>query len=164
MTNGAFSLLELMIVIALVTLLTSLGSLTSSFFNPWLARLQLNQVYMACQCMRAQAMALHRTLHVQCDTHKHTYRIGDHSYQLTGALFDYLPGSNGPPGNPTKPITHAITFTKQCISFYPDGTTNAGTIYMTDPHHTRMYALTIAVGEIPAIRTYIYSRGWQRLP
>ena len=152
-----------MIVIALVALLMTLSIGSFRFFNRWLVRLQLNHLYMLCLCTRCQAMALRRTLHIQCNSSTNTYASVHQQYHLRKAIFNYLPGTMGPPSNPVYPITQPITFAQDTITFYPDGTMNAGTIYITDQDQTSMYALTIGVTEFPFIRTYLYANQWQLL-
>lgn len=75
--------------------------------------------------------------------------------------FGYIPKTKGPPANPKKIITKAITFKKadtyHRVCFFPTGIIYSGTIYITDKQEKHMNALTCAVSQVSFIRTYKYT-------
>jgi hypothetical protein len=76
-----------------------------------------------------------------------------------GVQFGVLPGSKGPPSDPTLYITHPITFSQNTIRLYPDGKSRPGTVYFTDSGVHVGYALSCPVGKISYIRRYRFDAG-----
>jgi len=153
----AFSLLELMIVIALFSLVSmiSIGSYQS--YHRFLISVELNQLRLLLLCLRYKAMALHSTISVLLNPAQHSYTFDNQAHHMRCALFNYLPGTMGPPAYPHQMIVKAITFDHDRINFYADGSVSAGTLYVTDKQNSCMYALTIAVNEFFNIRIYSYN-------
>ncbi len=78
-----------------------------------------------------------------------------------GYLFDVLPGTYGPPSLPKKLVKQAITFKDNRIIAYPDGTMQAGTLYITN--NQTQYAITTPVSAFTYMRVYHYHNGsWQK--
>lgn len=157
--NG-FSLIELMIVIALLSLIAMLSVGSYHTFNRFLVSAELNQLRILLLCMRYKAMALHSTISIAFNRAQQSYMIDNHAYPLHAASLNYIPGVMGPPAYPQQLINKSITFADDRITFYADGTMNAGTLYVTDQQHSCMYALTIAVHDVANIRIYSYNKTW----
>lgn len=82
-------------------------------------------------------------------------------YNLPATIrFGFLPESKGPPSTPTRPIRSAITFPGKKVSCFPDGTIQAGTVYLVDDKKSSMYALTSGVSAVSFLRKYRYDGTW----
>lgn len=77
--------------------------------------------------------------------------------------FGFLEEVLGPPAEPTKKITTAITFPKKQIILYKNGTINSGSIYLTDKNKKHLYALTSSIAQISSLRKYYYKNKWVNL-
>lgn len=160
--NG-FSLIELMIVIALLSLIAMLSIGSYHTFNRFLISSELNQLRLLLLCMRYKAMALHSTISILFNRTQQSYTLDNHTYYLQTASLNHIPGVMGPPAYPQQLITKSITFADDRITFYADGTMSAGTLYITDKQQSCMYALTIAVHDTANIRIYSYNKTWHLL-
>jgi len=162
-TAQGFTLIELMVVLALAVLIFSLVMQSRSLFHETFIRSEQDLLYATCLYLQQSAMATNgeRTLTLHEDN--------GHGYTFDGTVrclypsirFGVIPGVKGPPSAPTKELKRSITFKKQCITFYPDGIIDAGTLYLTDDQHTHLYALSSGVGVVSHLRRYRYEGGWQ---
>lgn len=77
-----------------------------------------------------------------------------------GVTFGAPPGALGSPADPCKPITKPITFVNNKLICYPQGTIQAGTIYLAAPAYGQYYALTSSVAQHAFLRLYQYRLNW----
>ncbi len=169
MYRRAFTLLELMLTISLVVMLCTLA--LPSFFtsNQSLLLQELEKLEVTIRYLQQRALATQQTHELVFDTAANTY-----SYTINGKTvshplhknltFGALPGAHGPPGNPTTPITQALTLptsktSNNCFSckIYSDWKLSPGAIYIMDRQKTTGGALTCAVSEVSYIRRYQYT-------
>lgn len=160
LNQQSFSLIELMIVIALLTLIATLGIGPYKTYHRFLVTAELNQLRLLFLCVRYKAMALHTSLSITFNSIQQTYTIDNQVHHLQMAQLHYLPDTMGPPANPVQLIRNSISFANDSINFYEDGSISAGTLYVTDKQHSCMYALTIAVNDFFNIRIYSYNKTW----
>lgn len=80
-----------------------------------------------------------------------------------GVTFAAPPGALGSPADPRKPITKPITFVDSKLTCYPQGTMQAGTIYLAAPTYKQYYALTSSVACYAFLRLYQYRLNWSPL-
>jgi hypothetical protein len=80
-------------------------------------------------------------------------------------VFGAPTGSKGPPSAPEKPITHPITFEKNRMICYPDGTLQAGALYLLDTKTNTGYAITVPVTHASHVKRYRSTQsGWTLIP
>ncbi len=158
----AFTLVELLIVLALMlfVLMLSVGQL--HFIKRGYARSELDGLYQACLYMQRHAMMTGKTCSVNLDVDQHRYTCNDQVHQLAlHVKFGMQPGVKGPPSSPNKILTKVCTFKNNCISCSKDGVISAGTIYITNTQGSALYALTASVAPYSYLRKYRYAGKWQ---
>lgn len=161
----AFTLIEVIIVIALVALLACLGLTQLSFLDSTIARIEVDKLAVACSFLQQHAIATNSEQILKCDAQKNEYQCGNSREILSRRIaFDFLKGALGSPGNPNHLITKAITFPGSSIHFYPTGIISSGTVYLVDKNNRYMYALSNAISQVSFLRLYRYDGGkWKIL-
>jgi len=163
----AFTLIELLITCALIMLLSALALPRLTFLSSGSLSRELTVLNTACAYLHHKAMATNRNLELIFDGAKNSYSYnGIHNRSQTHTLprsimFGFIPDAKGPPSKPQRKINTAITFAscapgKYVITFYPDGTTSSGTVYLTDKDRKNMVALTCPIAPVSYIRMYRY--------
>jgi len=161
----AFTLIEAMIVICLITLLATLAMMQLSFLDSTIARIEVDKLATVCSFLRQHAIVTNSELVLVCDEQKNEYRCGSIREVLSQRIsFGFLPGAMGSPGSPTHQIQKAITFPASLLHFYPTGIISSGTVYLVDKKKQYMYALSNAVSQVSFLRLYRYYNGrWKIL-
>ncbi len=158
--NG-FSLITIIIILALVALLVSISLPRLSFIHHYMLRSELEKMRMIIMYTHQKAIAGNRQQIITLDSTHHAYNITDSNEPLSSWVqFGFLPHSYGPPSNPTMPLKTAITFVNNKIICYPDGTISAGSMYLVDCNKKYMYVLTCPVDDINYLRIYKYDQRW----
>ncbi len=159
MKQHGFSLIELMIALALLVFLVRLGLGAFAIYDRMVVRMELERLYMLFVYLQRRAVYEARAHTVQFDSEHQAYsRLPKIREHLTkGVIFGVTSGAKGPPSQPSELIHTPVTFPDQCVTFYPDGTIQAGAIYLTDTRHRYGYALTCAVAQVSHIRRYMLS-------
>lgn len=158
------TLIEVMVVLCLIMFLSSLVIINISFLDEIITRAQVDRLYAVCYNLRQQAMATHREIVLKCDMHNNSYFFDGQSEKLSQQVcFGFFDGAKGPPGNPEKVISSAVTFPSKEIHFYPTGIISSGTMYLTDNKKRHMYAISNAVSTVSYLRLYRYSNGAWKL-
>jgi Tfp pilus assembly protein FimT len=153
-----------MIVLTIIGLLVLCISGNTMFFNRSITRAQLEQLYSMCHLARQTALATNKAQTILVDIATHTYSWGSRKESLPRTIrFGFIPGTQGPPSNPTTILHTPITFAGNKITFYPDGIIQAGTLYLVDEQETIMYALSNAVSQFSYLRMYRYDGTWHLL-
>lgn len=153
-------IINLGIALALILFLLSMSLPSISFMRRFLLHTELEKLYNIFYYLQQRAIATNQDHLLHFDIQNNRFYTDILSEQLpSGLRFDFLPGAHGPPSSPTKPITSPITFKKNRVVFYADGTITAGTIYLVDHDHNSMYALTSPISQISFVRIYHYSKG-----
>ncbi len=166
----AFTLIELLIVCALIVLLSSLTIPHLFFISNASLRRELDVLYSTSAYLQHKAIATNRNQDLIFDKDNNSYiyngRSGKaHKHALSkNVIFGFLPESKGPPSKPERAIQKAITFSenspgKYVITFFPDATTTSGTVYLTNVQKTHMVAFTCPIAPISFIRKYRYENG-----
>ena len=150
------TLIELSCVIALLGIILCLSIGLLSMQSSFKLRTELDRLQVVITYLRRKAMIENKVMKIEFS--KEGYRA-DKAWQLAkGISFDILPKVKGPPADPKKPLSHAITFKNNTLYLYPDGTVSAGTVYLTDSH--TLYALSSDASAISRIRCYRYREKW----
>lgn len=154
-----FSLIEICIVLALLTVIALLIGSQARFFDRLIARSELERLHTTCIYLQRLAMATHTEQNLIFDEARTSYRYRDVDYHLPhSVIFGCAKGVKGPPASPTNVIAHPITFKNKTITFYPDGIIQAGTIYLADRDTRYMYALSCGVSQVSYVRKYQYAQ------
>lgn len=155
------SLIELMIAITLIGILMSLLASNTTFLYRYITQSEIDLLFSRMKYAQQHALLTGTMQRMIFDTDKNRYLWGDEVYQLPASIaFKVLPGIQGPPSSPTKPLTSAITFAHQTSIFYPDGIISAGTLYLVDMKHKALYAISCGVSQVSFLRKYRYDGKW----
>jgi prepilin-type N-terminal cleavage/methylation domain-containing protein len=159
--HKGFSLIELMIVIAIMMILLSLSAVNARYLHKMVASTHIDQLYSTCYYLQRLAMATNEPQELIFDENANAYTFNGCSCALPSCLcFDVIPGAKGPPSTPHAALVSAITFPNKKIIFYPDGIMSAGTVYLADADHTDLYALSCSVAHVSLLRKYRYDGKW----
>jgi len=154
------NLIELLVVVAIIALLASIVIPGLGFLKQRMVQTDLNQLHIVCLFLQKQAIYAGRKKSIKFNLEDRAYFYDEQKVELNkNTRFDFTPGASGPPAKPSGPINSAITFPKQKIVFYPNGTVSAGTVYLTNQQRKDMCALTVGVAQVTFIRKYKYQNG-----
>ncbi len=159
-----FSLVELMIVVALVALLSGLTLWNMRMFSGLVVRADIEKLYTVCMYLRQKAVSTRTEQLLEFDQLNNAYRYdGTVEHLSTAATYGFVEDVMGPPSAPHKTITTYSSFDSSHIVFYPDGIIQSGTLYITDKDKKMLYALTSGVGQVSFLRKYRYDGSWHLL-
>lgn len=159
--NNGFSLVEMLIVVALFALITLLGSLHTRFLYRAGVCSQLYHLHSVCWYLQQKAFATQQEQRLFLDPVRNAYHFNNTWHSLPQSIqFGFIPGVKGPPAHPTAIIQTPITFKSNTIVFYPDGIISSGSVYFCDKDHHSLYALTNAVAQVSLMRLYGYHQKW----
>lgn len=115
---------------------------------------KLRQFFLFCS---ARAVASGKQEVINFAEAQQRYSCGQYSETLAASvMFGFLPAMAGPPSKPTTIITRPISYDNQQVIFYPDGTMQSGSVYLTDRNKSCCYALTSPVSSVAYLRKYHY--------
>jgi prepilin-type N-terminal cleavage/methylation domain-containing protein len=162
--KSGFTLIELMVVVALFALIATLGMIQFSFLDNTIVHAEVDKLAATCSYLQQKAIACNNDQILVCDTEKNKYR-GDNIHEKLSSrvCFGFLPNVLGSPGSPSHRINKAVTFTDSSIHFYPTGVISSGTVYLTDKNKKNMYALSNGVSQVSYLRLYRYDGKWKLL-
>ena len=162
--KSGFTLIEIMVVLALFALVVTLGMIQLSFLDNTIVHAEVDKLAITCSYLQQKAIASNSEQILKCDVEKKRY-CGDNVNETLSprVCFGYLSNVLGSPGSPSRVITKAITFPGSSIHFYPTGTISSGTAYLTDKNKKNMYALSNAVSQVSYLRLYRYDGKWKLL-
>lgn len=154
------SLVEVIIVIAVLAILASAIIPNLKFLRQQSIAAELDKMQILCGLLHEQATCLRKQCYLVLDKNSNTYSYyNDIEKFPENIVFGYTEGISGPPANPKKKITSAITFPNNKIVFHKNGTISAGTLYLKDKSSKDLYALTVPVSQVSFIRKYKYQNG-----
>jgi len=159
--RSAFSLIELLIVVALISILVLLTGAHSSFLSRMLVRAELEHLYSASYYLQRKALMVYAPQTLSFDLKNNSYQMDEKTYRLPSQVqFGTAQGVKGPPSSSHSEIQKPVTFKGDSITFYPDGVIQSGAIYLTDANRSCTYALSCAVSAVSYLRKYQYTNGW----
>jgi len=179
-SGAAFTLIELLLTLSILLIIVTIG--IPHFLNrdQFLLQHELEKLEVVCTYLQQKAAASNQKQTLIFDPQANSYWYIKNSKKIinplaTPLIFGFLNNAQGPPSQPTKPITQPITFgvdettgALQAI-FLPNGQISPGTVYLIDKHKKIMGALTCPISQVSYIRRYLYQnshnqnstgRGW----
>jgi type II secretory pathway pseudopilin PulG len=164
-SREGFTLIQVLIVLALSALLAGVTVPVFTFFDKLSARAELDRLYELCVLLQQRAQLENREYMLEFDLQKHTYAAQDQQYALSkNVRFGVLQGVKGPPAQPHRLLAQPVTFPHNTIIFYPSGVIHPGSLYLVDRSTSSLYALTVSVSAFSYIRRYSYTTsGWKAL-
>jgi len=160
--KAGFSLVELLVVIVIVALLSTLASVNLSFLNGTLVKSEIQKLHTVCHYLRRKAMMTNQSQKLIFDISNNEYRYGDNVEKFAQLVsIGFLPGTKGPPSTPSRLIQNPITFKNSEIIFYQDGIVSSGTVYLIDTNKCYQYALSVPIAQISYLRMYYHDKKWK---
>lgn len=160
-TKAGFSLLQVTITLGLIVITIMLSLPHFSFLQKTMVRSEIEKMYSLFVYMQHLAIATQKNQTIEFDVVKNTYFCNQQAIPLAqGIAFGTIAGVYGPPASPNALVNKPITFPNNKITFYAQGTMQAGTVYLVDRSKNYLYALTTPVSHISYVRRYKYEREW----
>ena len=162
--RSGFFLFECMIVIAFIIIITALSVGFSNYNTRAQVRAELEKLHALILYAQHKAIIENGVIMLAINTSEHSYELIDQNgnkqkHKLgQGALFGFIEGAKGPPWRPKKDLNDPVTFKDHVLFFYPDGTMNAGAIYITNQEKSVLYALSSSASALVYIRLYRFIR------
>lgn len=162
--RSGYLILEIALVVACIIVLVSIGLPRMQLFERRIIHYELavmRQFFMA-SAQRALATGAQQTIIL--DPAHNRYSCNGFVQQLAhGVCFGLAQQVTVAPSEDGSPLI-ATTFTNNQIICYPNGTLQAGTLYLTNAQGTECGCITIPVGMYLHIRSYGYTNGrWKRI-
>lgn len=163
--KSGFSFLEIIIFIAIVCILGTLGISSISFYKSQLLKAEVEKLYFIICSAKEAAKTTSEDIVIIFNAPTNSYQLLNQRHALHKQLnIGFLKNAYGPPHDPRAAITRPITFANQQIKFNKNGNISAGSIYLIDDSQNFMYAITISVAKKVFIRKYKYSNSkWKLL-
>jgi hypothetical protein len=159
--RSGFIMTEVLVGVALVMLLVGITCVHIGAYRYTCMQQQIYLFALTWRQLQQCAMARNKEQVMLLDETGNRYQCDGVWYDLPSTIrFGFLPESKGPPSTPTTPIRSAITFPGKKVSCFPDGTIQAGTVYLVDDKKSSMYALTSGVSAVSFLRKYRYDGTW----
>jgi prepilin-type N-terminal cleavage/methylation domain-containing protein len=159
-TQG-FTLLELLVCLAILVIIVSLPSPSFTFLQGNAVRAELDTLCITCRYLQRSAQARNKEQILTFDETNQSYTFQETTYHLPSTVrFGAGAGITSSPSNTHTPHNKPITFTHNKIIFYPTGITKSGTIYLQDIHGQYTYALSFPVSQVSYLRKYRYDGKW----
>jgi len=160
-TQAAFTLVELMVSLALFSILIVLAITNTSFMQQSLVHSEIDKLYTIAHYLQRRAQLTHKDQVLQFDRYGRSYSFNGRKELLAkGIEFGTLATIKGPPSTPTHEITNPITFNGERITFKPQGIMQPGTVYFVHKELNCAYALSCAVAQVSFLRKYRYDKRW----
>ena len=167
-SHKAFSLIELLITLALVAIIVTFTVPRTSFFARFLVQAEINKLHAVFSYLQQRAIAGNEEQELLFDLKNNTYRFKTIQGEITiqklpkSVRFGFLPGVKGPPSHPDKPIEIAATFPITngipAAKFMTNGKITPGTVYVVDEREQCLGALTCPISQVSNIRKYTYDK------
>lgn len=162
----AFSLIELMITMALVVVVISFTVPRTNFFARFLVQAEINKLYAVFSYLQQRALVSNQVQELSFDVSAQAYTFKTVQGRVTttrlpgSVRFGILDQVKGPPSSPTRPLEKAVTFpVRQGVptaNFMTNGKITPGTVYVVDQHAQCLGALTCPISQVSYMRRYVY--------
>lgn len=163
--HHGYSLIELCIVLLLITLVTTFGVTSVTFLNNFNVNAALHTIRATCKQLQQRAQSTQKTHTLIIDQKNNCLRYNHSKIHLNKIIqINTLDQVFGPPGSPQKTPCSPVTFKKNIITFYKNGSISSGTIYLTDQNNQHQYALSNSIGSVPTLQLYRWKNCvWQTI-
>ncbi|OGB83812.1 hypothetical protein A3F66_03110 [candidate division TM6 bacterium RIFCSPHIGHO2_12_FULL_32_22] len=152
MNKKAFTLIELLITVAILALILAISISSLNFYKNQLVKAELSKLEMTINYLSSLANLKNQEFVLEFNTDNNSYNFEKERVTLDNNVkFGYSAENK------------KSTFPKDIIKFEPNGNISAGTIYLSDLSEKFVYALTIAVAKKQMIRKYKYNDKWQQV-
>lgn len=159
-----FSLIELLIVIALLAIMVTVLIANISFIDRLMVKTEVEKLFLICRSLQQEAISCNEQRILSFDEAHQSYRYGNTVEKLNRSVnFGIIPTVKGPPASPTHVLTKAITFGGGKIIFSPDGIIQSGSVYLVSNDKQSLYALCSPVSQVSFLRMYCYDQSWHCL-
>ncbi|MCX5922237.1 MAG: prepilin-type N-terminal cleavage/methylation domain-containing protein [Candidatus Dependentiae bacterium] len=159
--HSGFTLIELMVVVAIVSVIAVLTFTQVRFLDGALMRAEVDKLYGMCMYAQRCAMLTNKKQVIIVDKAAKSYTYNGRCERLPDAIdFGFIAGVKGPPSDPRGDITSPITFKDDQIIFKPNGIIQPGSIYLVDTQKKSMYGLSSSVAQVSFLRKYRYDKKW----
>lgn len=159
--SKGFSLIELMVSLAIFCLVITLTFSNVSFLEQSVAHSEIDKLYFVAHYLQRRAQMTNQEQELQFDRFGKSYSFNGRKEMLPqGIEFGTLPGIKGPPSSALHAITNPITFKGEKIIFHPQAIMQSGTVYLIHKKSQNMYALSCAVAQVSFLRKYRYDKRW----
>lgn len=159
--HSGYIMFELLVAIALVGLMVGITCTHVGAYQYNGIKQQVALFALQWHQLRQAAMTRNKQQEMFLDESGHRYQLDGIWYELPPTIrFGFLPDAKGPPSHPNTLIHSAITFVQKKVTCFPDGTIQAGTVYLVDDKKSCMYALTSGVAAVSFLRKYRYDGTW----
>ena len=156
-----FSLIELMVALAIFSVIIALTFTNVSFLEQSLAHNEIDKLHSIAHYLARRAQMTNQEQVLQFDRFGKSYRFNGRKETLPkGIEFGTLPSIKGPPSSALHAITNPITFKGERITFHPQGIMQSGTVYLMHKKQQSIYALSCAVAQVSFLRKYRYDKRW----
>ncbi|MFC1841972.1 Tfp pilus assembly protein FimT/FimU [Candidatus Dependentiae bacterium] len=159
--NYGFSLVEIIVSLALFVLVIGLLAANFSFLQRFLVCAEVDKLFNVCHYLQRCAVVTGNKKVLTFDANKNQYAFEDKVCQLPRqVVFGVLQHVKGPPSTPKKMIKSPITFKGENVVFHSDGIIKSGTVYITDVDKNFLYAISCSVSQASYLRKYVYNGTW----
>lgn len=157
MIRYGFSLIEMMVVVALLAIIMTLTIANVSWLNSMVLRSEVDKLHTICMYVQRSAQVSDEPQQLTFDVAGNYYAFNGYQERLPHSLrFGIKPGIKGPPSKPTASPNSPVTFKNQSIRFTPRGIMHPGTVYLTDTGYATTYAVSSPIADYSYVRKYRY--------
>lgn len=158
--NKGFTIVEIIISIAILSLIIALFAVNINFLNRFILRSEVDKLASVLVYVQRCAILTGKEQILEFDIKNRLYKFDERVFKLPRQVeFGFCQDVKGPPSSPSTVIKLPVTFKSDKIVFYSDGIIDSGTIYITDLRKKFMYAISSGVAQASYIRKYIYNFG-----
>lgn len=158
--NKGFTLIEIIISIATLSLIIALLAANINFLNRFILRSEVDKLTSTIIYLQRCAISSGKDQVLEFDIKNKQYKFDTKVCKLPRQVeFGFCFDVKGPPSAPISVIKSPVTFKDNKIIFYSDAIIDSGTVYITDVDKKFMYAISSSVGQASYIRKYVYNFG-----
>lgn len=152
--SEGYFLIEILIVLAIISLLASIAIPSLNFLDRQLISSDLEKLNLAFYYMQQSAIASNRNLYLKFEDLKSYSYDNYKEYLSKNVEFGNVNELKGPPSTQEKFNNKSINFVNNRATFYSNGKIQPGSIYLTNKNKEYQYALTTPISQVSYIRKY----------
>ncbi len=160
-----FNLFELLIALAMITIIATLTITNTSFLNRFILQTEVEKLFSNCMHQQYKALMSGSNQTIIFNPKQQTYSLGNQKHTLSTSIEFGVPSdAKGPPSKPTKKITKPITWKNNTLICHTSGIIKSGTVYLANKSKTQGWAISNGVGTVSFLRKYRYDGKWHYIP